>query len=345
MMRKEKNVLNVRSTEIFNDATKKKASKKMKFFACQLAIVMMLTFVLSGCSKTQESESNNTQTESSINLPSKDMAGNEIKLPEKIDKVISLTPSTTQVIDSLGLKDKLVAVDNQSPLYVEGLKDVTQFDMMNLDTEKLLSLQSQVMFVSDIAVFNQNDIMSKLKESGVVVVQIPTEKTIKEIENDIAFVASCFGEKAKGDEIVSNMQKDIEEIKKIGDTIKDKKTVLFEIASLPNIYSFGKDVFLNEMIDIIGAENVLGDQTGWLPVEEEAAVKSNPDVILTNVTYNADAVKEILERKGWENVTAVKNKAVYFIDNGASSLPNQNIVKALKEMAKAVYPDEYKDIK
>ena len=40
---------------------------------------------------------------------------------------------------------------------------------------------------------------------------------------------------------------------------------------------------------------------------------------------------------------AVKDKQVYYIDNIASSIPNHNIVKALKEMAKAVYPDKYKD--
>ena len=38
------------------------------------------------------------------------------------------------------------------------------------------------------------------------------------------------------------------------------------------------------------------------------------------------------------------NKDVYYIDNGASSLPNQHVVDALVEMAKAVYPDAYADI-
>ena len=49
--------------------------------------------------------------------------------------------------------------------------------------------------------------------------------------------------------------------------------------------------------------------------------------------------------KGWEEVEAVKNKAVYSIDNEKSSLPNQHIVQAMREMAKAVYPDEFKNFK
>lgn len=107
------------------------------------------------------------------------------------------------------------------------------------------------------------------------------------------------------------------------------------------MYSFGRGVFLNEMIELIGAENILADQEGWLAVEGETVASANPDVILTNVNYLDDAVGEILSRSGWEGVSAIQNKQVYYIDNMSSSLSNHNIVKALDEMAKAVYPDAY----
>lgn len=61
-------------------------------------------------------------------------------------------------------------------------------------------------------------------------------------------------------------------------------------------------------------------------------------------THIDDPVGEIKGRSGWEAVTAVKDGAVYAIDNGASSLPNHHIVDALKQMAKAVYPEQYAGI-
>ena len=128
----------------------------------------------------------------------------------------------------------------------------------------------------------------------------------------------------------------------IGETIGEKKTVLFEISPVPYLYSFGTGVYLNEMIELIGAENVLADQEGWISVTEESAVAANPDVILTSDKFsNEDPVAEILGREGWQNVTAVAEGQAYYIDNAASSLPNHHIVDALIEMAKAVYPDEY----
>ena len=51
-----------------------------------------------------------------------------------------------------------------------------------------------------------------------------------------------------------------------------------------------------------------------------------------------------MSRTGWgKHNCSKKIKAVYSIDANSSSRPTQNIIKALKEMAKAVYPDEYKD--
>jgi len=100
-------------------------------------------------------------------------------------------------------------------------------------------------------------------------------------------------------------------------------------------------VFLNEMIELIGAENVFADQQSWIAVTQEAALSANPDVILTNVSYIPNPVDEIKTRDGWDAVKAVKDGNVIYIDNMSSSLPNQGIVKALHEMAKAVYPDKY----
>lgn len=146
---------------------------------------------------------------------------------------------------------------------------------------------------------------------------------------------------AEGQAIADEMQGKIDALAAIGTGITDKKTVLFEISALPYIYSFGSGTFLHEMIELLGAKNVLGDQFSWISVTEESAVAANPDVILTSVNYIEDSVGEILSRPGWNNVTAVANKDVYYIDNGASSLPNHHIVDAMIEMALALYPEAY----
>lgn len=275
-------------------------------------------------------------------LPTADRAGNAITVPAEITRIISLAPSTTQVLEALGALDSLVAVDNQTPMYVDGTSELPQFDMMAPDVEQIAALEPDVVFASGLSYLDGNP-FAALTEMGVCVVDIPSSASIADVEDDIRFIAACLGKDAEGKAIVDEMSASIDAIAAIGATIEDKKTVLFEISALPYIYSFGAGTFLDEMITLIGAENVFGDQAGWLAVNEEDAVAANPDVILTNVNYIEDSVGEILSREGWDVVTAVANADVHYIDNGASSLPNQHIVDALIEMAVAVYPEAYAD--
>ncbi len=316
-----------------------------------LSLLLVLTLLLSftGCGSKEEVTKDSdteasvveTQKDQAIALPSEDRAGNAITIPDNIDSIISLAPSITETLVELGVADKLVAIDTNSVGREGVANDLPTFDLMNPDVEKMAALNPSIIFVSSISLIDGQDPFAPLKELGICIVCIPTSNSIKAIEEDIDFLGKVTQNTAKSDEIIATMQSEIDQIAAIGKTITDKKSVYFEIAAAPSMYSFGSGVFLNEMIELIGATNVFKDEESWISVEAENAVNANPDVILTNVNYIENPCEEILEREGFEKVTAVKEGQVYYIDNMSSSLPNENIVKALKEMAEAVYPDLY----
>ena len=305
---------------------------------------LVATLGLAGCGK-QEKKATTSSEKTEVTLPTKDRSGKEITLPKEATKIISLVPSTTEVIEDLGKTDQLIAVDTQSSTMMTDLKKLPQMDMMAVDAEKLIALKPQIVYVNDINLASSESVWKQVEDAGITVVNIPTSTSIKAIKEDVQFIADSLSEHEKGQKLIKTMDQEIDEVAKIGKTIKKPKTVLFEVAALPDIYSFGNGTFLNEMIETIGAKNVLANEKGWLPVTEEAAIAAKPEVILTNVNYMKDPAKEILARKNWENVPAVQNKEVFEIDNMSSSLPNNHITKALKQMAKAVYPEEYKDLK
>lgn len=315
-----------------------------KFTLTMMTLGLVATLGLAGCGK-QEKKATTSSEKTEVTLPTKDRSGKEITLPKEATKIISLVPSTTEVIEDLGKTDQLIAVDTQSSTMMTDLKKLPQMDMMAVDAEKLIALKPQIVYVNDINLASSECVWKQVEDAGITVVNIPTSTSIKAIKEDVQFIADSLSEHEKGQKLIKTMDQEIDEVAKIGKTIKKPKTVLFEVAALPDIYSFGNGTFLNEMIETIGAKNVLANEKGWLPVTEEAAIAAKPEVILTNVNYMKDPAKEILARKNWENVPAVQNKEVFEIDNMSSSLPNNHITKALKQMAKAVYPEEYKDLK
>ena len=298
-------------------------------------------------SSTEAGSSTAASTETA-GKPSKDRSGNEITVPDTINAIISLSPAETEMLCDLGLGDKIIACDTYSLQYVTDLPDgIPQFDMMSPDCEKIVSLKPDIVFTSGMSSSDGTDAFASVRQAGVCVADIPSSSSISGIQDDIKFVASCVGEDEKGEKVVSDMQASIDEIAAIGKTspADKQKTVLFEISGSPSIYSVGKDTYIDEMISLIGAKNILGDQESWISVTDEDAVAKNPDVILTGTDAEKDPVSSILALKGWENVNAVKNKEVYYIDNASVMMPSEDIVKALAQMAKAVYPDEYADLK
>lgn len=283
---------------------------------------------------------------SNNNLSIKDRAGNDIILPEKIENIASLTPSATDIILSLGISDKIIAFDSTSKeiLYTNNIdvSNIPVFDMLNPDSEKIIAMKPDIVFVNNFSVFSGKTSLDSIKASGVCVAVIPSSDTIKSIEDDITFLGDILNKSDAASNIINIMNKNIENIRTIGESIQNKKKVYFEIAALPNLYSFGTNVYIDDMINIIGASNVFSDKNSWISTSEENILFSNPDIIFTSVDYIDNPTEEILRRKSWQNISAVKNKDVYYI--ASSSLPTHNIVNAMIMMAKYAYPNEYKDI-
>lgn len=316
-----------------NSPNKKLGGFIMKKRSRILSLVFAMMFSLAlfaGCGNTTK-----TMT---------DREGNEFTLPNKIEKIISTAPSNTEILVALGLSDKLIAIDNYST-DIEGVNtDITQIDFMNPDIETLISLEPDIIIAAGHNKAGVEDPFKLIKEAGIPVVYIPSSNSMEGIYGDIEFIAEVTGTKKQGTEIVENMKEEVETIKSIGDKISDKKKVYFEIGSVPSLYSFGKDTFLNEAIQIVGAENIFANEDPWIAPTPESVIDANPDVILTNVPdFNGSkAVDEIKSREGWDSITAIKEGKVYSIDTNSSSRPSQNAIKALKEIAKAIYPNENK---
>lgn len=327
--------------------------KKLLSLAAALALAVSLAACASPASSAQSASSAAPQSASQAAdasagasaKPTQDRSGAPITLPETIDSIAVMAPSIAETVVDLGLGDKIVAIDTQTEAYAlagvpEGLP---AFDMQAPDTEALAALEPDVVFVSGISIIEGENLFQPLVDMGVCIASIPTSNSIADIEADITFLAACLGCEAQGEAIVDEMQAEIDAVAAIGAAVPEdeRKSVYFEISAAPYCYSFGEGVFLDEMLELIGADNVLAGQEGWLSVDEEAVVAADPDVILTSVNYIDDPVGEITARAGWEGVAAVQNGEVYAIDNKTSSLPNENVVQALREMAQAVYPALY----
>lgn len=294
---------------------------------------------------SSQTEDKNTNDTNENDSKTTDREGNEITLPEKTDKIISLAPSITETLVNLGLSDKLVAVDKYS-LEVEGVnKELPIFDIMNPDAENIVALQPDIIFGTGMSKSNGTDPFAPMVEAGTFVTVVPTSNSIEGILDDIIFIGKVTKTEDKANKIVEEYKTEIEKIvnkvKEAGNT--EEITVYFETSPAPKAYTFGKDTFLNDMLNKLGVKNIFGDQEGWISVSEEQVIEKNPTVILTNADFIENVTEEIKGRPGWENIDAIKNNRVYLISKNSSARANENSILAFREMAKAFYPDLFNE--
>lgn len=308
--------------------------KKLFVLVCTLFFVLALT----ACGNESTGDnSGETRTVTQSN-------GTEYTIPVDVERIVGATPAVTEIIVGMGEGDKLVAIDNYS-VDVEGIDpELPTFDTLAPDIEMLLGLNPQVLIASSTSQISDEDPYATLTEQGVTVIYLDNSVSLEGIMEDISFLGDIVGNTEKAAEMNTAIQEKRDEISAIGSTIPtaEQKTVYFEIAPAPDICTFGTGNFLNEIITLVGAKNAFGEEEGWINPNEETIINKNPDVILTNVNYGEeDQVKAIKARAGWDNISAVANDAVYMIDANASSRPTQNIVKAMDEIAQAIYPELY----
>lgn len=306
-------------------------------------------------SKVTESESTKEnakddakEAESSANssTTATDPSGAEISIPKEVNSIVVLSPALSEIITALDLGDKVIGYDSYSA-DIEGLPDsesITVFENITTpDMEQLTALNPDILLVTNETFYDQENPFQTLIDAGTCVICVPNRDNIAGIKSDIEFLASALGAAEAGAALLEDFDTQLNELADIAAKIpqEERKRVYFEIAPAPDMYSCGKDSYINEMLEWIGAENILADQSGWFTVSGETVVAANPDIIFTNVNYTDDPVQEILNRDGWADISAVSSKNVYSVDNNTSSRPNHNIIKAMRQMAEILYPDYY----
>lgn len=298
----------------------------MKRILLVLMLVSLLVLI-PGCSESQE-----TLT---------DLEGNEVLVPDKVERIISTAPSNSEILLALGQGSKIVATDNYTDEHEDLNPDRVLLDFKSPDAETIISLEPDIIIASGHNKTGSEDPLALIKEAGIAVVYIPSATDLQGVYDAIEFCAAIVGEENEGQQMIDELRNEVLKIQEIAATIEDKRTVYLEIAPAPGIYTAANGTFQHELLELVGAVNIFGEEEGWLTPSEEVIINANPDVIITNVEYIPDADLEILNREGWADMQAIQGEKVHLIGANASSRPSQNVILAIRQIAEKVYPEYY----
>jgi iron complex transport system substrate-binding protein len=176
---------------------------------------------------------------------------------------------------------------------------------------------------------------------GIPVAYFSTSQSVEGIYEDIAFMADLLSVRDKGEALINSMKAQIDEVSQKTAQAKIRRSVYFELSPAPDIFTFGKNSYINDMISVAGGRNIFENENWILTPSVEAIIERNPDVILTCVNFLNDPIGEIKSRDGFDHINAVIDNRIFQIDANSISRPSSRIILALNQMACSVYPELY----
>ena len=91
---------------------------------------------------------------------------------------------------------------------------------------------------------------------------------------------------------------------------------------------------------MLGLKNCFDDVDGWAQISEEQVLERNPDYIVTITMYFGEGPtpeEEIMSRKGWGEITAVKNGDILNLQNNELSRPAPRLLDGARILYDFVY--------
>ncbi|PJN89186.1 ABC transporter substrate-binding protein [Bacillus sp. mrc49] len=313
-----------------------------------LILVMLLTAgMMVGCSGTADEgkgkQQTNQATQQAFPVTIKDATGEKVTIEEKPKKIVTLIPSNTEVVFALGLGNKVIGVsDNDN--YPEETKDIEKVGGMEMNTELIVSLKPDLVLAHASSAHNLKEGLQQLKDAGIDVLVVNDAQNFNEVYKSIDMIGMATGEQAKAKDIITDMKTKLKVISEKAKSVKEseRKTVLVEVSPSPDIYTPGKNTFMNEMLMMISADNAAADVDGWAKMDEESMIAANPDVIITTYGYyTKDPVSGVTGRKGWQDVTAVKNAQVFDVHSDLVTRSGPRLIEGVEELAKSIYPNVF----
>lgn len=227
------------------------------------------------------------------------------------ERIVCLTEETVETIYLLGEEKRIVGVTGYAtrPKQVRNEKPrISSFISANID--KIMNLDPDlVLAFSDI----QSEIVTNLIKKGQSVLCF-NQRDIEGIFNMIQTICCLLDVKQKGLNLISKLNDKIYETRNKYNKY-NKLKVYFEEWNDPLITGLK---WVSELIEIAGGEDVfysksLNGMAKDRIISEEDVIKINPDIIIGSWCGKKVNFNEIRNRKGWNNINAIKNGKIYEI--------------------------------
>lgn len=319
---------------------------KLWMLGTAIGVFSVIAVTLVGaCTGSSDGNGETTPPEQTSIFPFEvtDQADRLVRIEKYPEKIVSLSPTNTEIVYVLGLEDRLVGVTTYCD-YPEAAKDKPKIGGYNtVDIEKVIDIQPDLILAANI---HKQEVVPQLEALGFTVLTV-APKSLDEVREAIELVGKCTGKLDEAYQLIIEMENRIKAItdKTVNLLEAEKPKVFFHL--FPGLYTVGSDTFIHGLIVKAGGISIAQDLTGYAKMSLETIINTNPQVMIASVGHGqgSDATLQfLLDEERLENVDARINNQVYGIDANWINRPGPRIVNGLEQLAKMIHPEIFGEV-
>ncbi len=265
--------------------------------------------------------------------PATDPAGSDpVDAPERI---VSLSPTHTEMLFAIGAGDRLVAVEEFSDFPAEALELPNELSGFEPNVEAIAAFEPDLVVIGG----DFTGLGDQLDAIGIGWWDGPAAVTLDDTYAQIEQLGAVTGQVAEAAELVAQMQADIDAI--IADTVVPDEPLSFYHELDPTYFSADSTTFIGELYSLLGLRNIAdgaeGDSGGFPQLNAEFIVSADPDLIfLADTKCCGESAETVAARDGWGTIAAVVNGNVIEMDDDIASRWGPRVVDYLAAVSAAV---------
>lgn len=287
---------------------------------------------------TSSSTTSSFTTTSSTTMPDSDgfpvtidAPNGPVTIEEQPEKIVSLSPTSTEVLFAVDAGPQVVAVDNQSNYPADGpTTDLTGFEP---------NLEAIAGYGADLVVimYDPGDVIAGLEAIGIPVIMHPSASTLDDTYVQIQQIGAATGHVDQASALVASMKSEIAAT--TASTDGGGATYYHELS--PDYYTVTSATFVGALYAMLGLANIADgadpDGYGYPQLSAEHILSEDPALVfLADTKCCGQDPEEVADRPGWDSLSAVQGGFISELDDDVASRWGPRVVDLVASIAEAI---------
>jgi iron complex transport system substrate-binding protein len=251
-------------------------------------------------------------------------------------RIVSLSPTATEMLFAIGAGDQVVAVDSNSNYPAEAPK--TDLSAYQPNIEAIAGYKPDLVVYSD----DPGELKAGLDKLSIPVLHQPAATDLDDSYAQLGQLGQATGHADEAGQLAATMRAEID---KIAAAARPERPLTYYHELDNNLYTATSKTFIGQLYDQLGMKNIADaadkDGSGYPQLSAEYVIKADPDLIfLADTKCCGQSARTVAARDGWNELTAVRTGGVVELDDDVASRWGPRVVDFLKTVAAKVQTAE-----